>query len=60
MSDTVFKYILLQAFCSKFAWTVKSIAFKLEEIGQIFFFKLLFYKTDIWDITGLADVNGAS
>ena len=52
--------MLMEAFSTTFAWIVKKIAHKFEEISLIFFFKLLLLIVNAADISDPADVADAS
>ena len=51
------KCMQLHAISPKFAWKVKSITSKSEEIDHIFFMLLLFDIADVADIVDIADVT---
>ena len=60
LKATAVKSILLHAFSFKFAWRVMPIALTFEQIGQIFFLKLLLYISEVTDVVNVACVMGVS
>ena len=60
MKDAAVNCMLMEAFYTTFAWIVKKIAHKFEEISLIFSFKLLLLIVNAADISDPADVADAS